>query len=316
MHPLAENRTSMKLPNGFFLKQSARVAGLLLLGALVLSVGCVSLDKPALVEECSTHGSCSDNPTNPGPDAKDDVAPANSDLVDEPVGGKEEIGPEGPALPDVGADKADTTLGKQDTSGPESSSSDVVTLGDVKPDVEPDSMVFADVEPDQGPDLEPDATELGKDDVAKDDLIKEDLIKQDVIKEDVVKEDVVREDVIKEDVAGPEVPRDLPPDSASNCSIFYGSSPATGSQGHPPASGTTKAFCVATCDDIAGWGCANCEGRTIVVNGTTVAKIGDPLTKKNGFYVFEISAGSNTSAGVYWWSSGWATTCTAPAGGF
>ena len=68
-----------------------------------------------------------------------------------------------------------------------------------------------------------------------------------------------------------------------------------------------------------GWGCSNFDsGRKVTVNGTAV-NCGDALTKKDGYYVFRVTAGSNTSiksAGIYWWASTWATSCAAPAGGF
>ena len=76
------------------------------------------------------------------------------------------------------------------------------------------------------------------------------------------------------------------------------------------------AFCVATCDDIAGWGCSNDQGRTYTVNGAVVA-CGATIAKKNGYYVFQVSAGTNASASIYWWtgSNPWAASCPAPAGG-
>jgi hypothetical protein len=317
----------MKLLDGVFFKLHVRATELVFLGALSLSIGCVSLDKPALVEECATKGNCSNEPIVLGPDAKDatdDVEQPRADvrIADEPVGGKADLGPDSPALPDASPDKADASSGKQDVSGPESSLSEVAVPGDVGSDSgAADSIVLADV---SSPDIEPDVPDPSKQDVAKDDVAKDDVVKQDVVKEDVtkddvvkedvLKEDVVKEDVTKEDVSGPEVPRDLPPDSASNCSIFYGSG---SSQGHPPAVGSTDAFCIATCDDIAGWGCSNFDGRTVTVNGAAV-KCGDTITKKNGYIVFQVSAGTNVSAGIYWWVNGtaWATTCTAPAGGF
>ena len=78
---------------------------------------------------------------------------------------------------------------------------------------------------------------------------------------------------------------------------------------------STAAFCVATCDDIAGWGCSNDTGRTYVVNGSSVA-CGAAISKKNGYYVFQVSAGSNSSAVIYWWVNGsWASSCPAPDGG-
>ena len=102
----------------------------------------------------------------------------------------------------------------------------------------------------------------------------------------------------------------------SNCSIFYG----TAGTGHPPASGTTGAFCIATCDDIAGWGCSNFAGRTVTVNGTVIACADGTqegaVTKKNGYNVFQVSGGTGTSisATVFWWGT-YASSCPAPDGG-
>jgi hypothetical protein len=47
---------------------------------------------------------------------------------------------------------------------------------------------------------------------------------------------------------------------------------------------------------------------------SAAAKCGDAVTKKNGYIVFRVSAGSNTSAVVYWWGT-YATSCPPPAGG-
>jgi len=117
--------------------------------------------------------------------------------------------------------------------------------------------------------------------------------------------------------AGPEPPLDGGVgDSRSGtvCSIVSGSTPSAGTAGHPPAANTTSPFCVATCDDIAGWGCSNFDGRQVTVNGV-VAACGATLTKVNGYYVFQVSAGTNISAVIYWWGS-FNSTCVAPPGGF
>jgi hypothetical protein len=217
------------------------------------------------------------------------------------------VASDSPALPDAGPDKADSPSGKQDVAGPETNPTET----SLSPDPGPDAMVFADAGPPPA-DLRPDPTDVpGKEDVAKEDVIKEDVVKEDVVREDVVREDVVREDVVKLDVPGPE--------TLSNCLLFYGDKPATGTAGHPPGPGSSAEFCVATCDDVAGWGCSNFDsGRKVTVNGVAV-NCGDALTKKNGYYVFRVSAGTNSamvSASIYWWSSAYATTCSTPAGGF
>jgi hypothetical protein len=104
---------------------------------------------------------------------------------------------------------------------------------------------------------------------------------------------------------------DLPP--ANSCTLFYGTNPPNGSAGQPPSEDTLSSFCIATCDDIDGWGCANFDGRTISVNGTS-ASCGATLTKKNGYYVFRASAGTLSYASIYWWGPR-ASTCPAPADG-
>ncbi len=285
--PLSENIRSMMLLDGVAIRLRARLARPLLLGVMSLAVGCVSLDKPPLVEQCAAKGSCSNEPVVPGPDAKDDAEQSNPDrrIVDEPVGGQGDLGPDNSVLPDASPDMADTSGGKQDVGGPE----EVAAPGDVGAE----SIAVAEVGPDLGPDLGPDAGD----------------------KDDLVKEDVTGYDVISYDIGGPEAPRDLPTDSLSNCSLFYGSSPTGGSQGHPFPNGSKAAFCVATCDDIdkGGWNCSNIDGRTVTVNGTAV-KCGDPITKKNGYFVFEVAAGTNSSFAIYWWvgAGTWASTCTAP----
>jgi hypothetical protein len=69
------------------------------------------------------------------------------------------------------------------------------------------------------------------------------------------------------------------------------------------------AFCIATCDGIQGWGCSNFDGRSVSVNGQSASCAG-ALTKKDGYYIFQISAGSNKSAAIYWW--GTFTNCASP----
>jgi hypothetical protein len=65
---------------------------------------------------------------------------------------------------------------------------------------------------------------------------------------------------------------------------------------------TTGAYCLRTADPIAGWGCANWEGRTVAVNGTTMSCGSMPLpTPYNGYYYFDVSAGTQSWACIYWW---------------
>jgi hypothetical protein len=111
-------------------------------------------------------------------------------------------------------------------------------------------------------------------------------------------------------------------DGGSDCTIFYGASGPSSGWGHPPAPNSTKGFCVATCDEIDGWGCSNFDGRTVTVNGSPATCGVTKLVKKDGYFVFRVSPGSNISAGVYWWvfnptiASNWATSCPARPGGF
>jgi hypothetical protein len=338
LHKLArlpDNHRSMKLPEPVFVRSHPIGTGPILLVATMLGLGCVSLDKPALVEECATKRGCSNEPFSPGADAKpanDDAEPGRPDLrpADEPTGPKSDVGPDIPSTPDAGPDQTDVTVDKKDVVGPEPGSTDLVPPTDRGSDsrsdvVVPDSktdLVFDQGQDNadggrDGADKEDIAKDDGsKDDVAKDDLVKDDVSADDVVKEDVVKDDVVKDDVVKNDVPGPEAPRDLPVETVpSNCAIVSGASPSVGSAGHSPNLGTATA-CIATCDDISGWGCANDDGRSVSVNGSAIAKCGDAVTKKNGYYVFRFGVGSNASYAVYWWGTYSTAACTAPAGGF
>jgi hypothetical protein len=88
--------------------------------------------------------------------------------------------------------------------------------------------------------------------------------------------------------------------------------------------GTKDNFCFATCDDIAGWGVSNVEGRTLLlINGqeVSISSAGSmplPTPKVMGTYtVFQVNGSDSavTYASIYWWGTA-ATSCTAPAGGF
>jgi hypothetical protein len=64
---------------------------------------------------------------------------------------------------------------------------------------------------------------------------------------------------------------------------------------------TTGPVCKRTANDIVGWGCSNFEGRTLEVNNVPV-NCGDPLPPKfDGYYYFDVSAGSYPWAALYWW---------------
>jgi endoglucanase len=66
---------------------------------------------------------------------------------------------------------------------------------------------------------------------------------------------------------------------------------------------TTGAACYRTNATVNGWGCSNFDGRTVKVNGTALACGAMPLPAKwsDGYYYFDISAGSYTWASFYYW---------------
>jgi hypothetical protein len=114
---------------------------------------------------------------------------------------------------------------------------------------------------------------------------------------------------------GPEPQRDAGPDTSGiACTLYYGTA---SNPGHPPNVDTPNAFCIATCDDISGWGCNNQGTHIVTVNGVTVTCGGAIPAKQNGFYVFRFSAGTPTSESIWWWNTnnGYAATCTLPPGG-
>jgi hypothetical protein len=82
---------------------------------------------------------------------------------------------------------------------------------------------------------------------------------------------------------------------------------------------TTGPFCVATCDDLAGWQASNTTGRTVEINGQTVT-IGQttnlPAKYLGSYYVFQFSGGTGAVdyAAMSWW--GTSHPCEAPDGGF
>jgi len=287
-------------------------SALLLPGLLV--VGCVSLSKPESVSRnCPTSSatSCSDNPDQQLPPPSDDAKDVTSDNPSPDSSNGEETsvvrpdtGPDVlPSVPDAAPDTADSAQVNKDTTGGDTrnpsdgtdaasppSDLPVEKASGAEPGPEP-SGAEPGAEPGSGPEPgpEPAGAEPGPEPGPE-----------------------------PGSEPGPEPPRDggldTPP-PVSNCTIFYGASPSTGAQGHPPGTNSTAAYCVATCDDIAGWGCSNDAGRTYTVNGTTVA-CGAAITKKNGYYVFQVSAGTNASAAIYWWvSTAWASSCPAPDGG-
>ena len=132
------------------------------------------------------------------------------------------------------------------------------------------------------------------------------------------------------DIAEPDLGSDLGPDVAADLPIdttpdpFACPSVAIVSGGSTASFGTTGIYCFATCDEIAGWGASNLEGRQVKVNGElrTVPVGGGtggqmPLASKvlGTYNLFQVSAGSSTSAAINWWGTT-NTTCPEPSGGF
>jgi len=67
--------------------------------------------------------------------------------------------------------------------------------------------------------------------------------------------------------------------------------------------GTKSALCFRTKSTISGWGCSNLDGRTIKVNNVIVNCGAMPLPAKvNGYYYFDVSAGSYEYASIYWYA--------------
>jgi len=65
---------------------------------------------------------------------------------------------------------------------------------------------------------------------------------------------------------------------------------------------TTGSVCKRTSNNINGWGCSNFAGRTVKVNGVAMTCGNTPLPAKvNGYYYFDVSAGSYSWASLYWW---------------
>lgn len=71
----------------------------------------------------------------------------------------------------------------------------------------------------------------------------------------------------------------------------------------PSQFGTTGPYCFRISGDLLGWGCANTMGRTIKVNGVELSCGAMPLPPKtaDGWYYFDVSAGTADYAYIYWW---------------
>jgi hypothetical protein len=287
------------------------LSALLLPGLLV--VGCVSLTKPLNVQKCSSTSKCSDDPNQIFPSGDD----AKKDTVDNPSPDvrfgeetpivKPDAGPDvAPPVPDSAPDKGDSAPTNKDTAADVLNSADA---GDTSP---PPADVPAEKTTGAEPGPEPQGTEPGAEPSSRPEPGPEPGAEPSSRPEPGPEPgaELGREPGPEPPPDGSSGPETAPP---SNCNIFYGATPSTGATGHPPATNSTAAYCVATCDDIAGWGCSNDTGRTYTVNGTSVA-CGVAITKKNGYYVFQVSAGTNASAVIYWWGTD-ATSCPAPDGG-
>lgn len=290
--PCLRMNISMNLPGGICLRSCVPTTELLLCGALLLSVGCVSLDKPASVQACATANTCSDDPTaNDKKDAADAVLP---DLASEPSAVPDDAGPD--VGPDMPADKGDVAVVKQDVLGNEAGAIEVAPPTDRAPEVGRVDVGGPDL--DSGIDIA--NNEVGTDEVGKDALIKDDLVYL---------------DVGANDVWGPEAQPEVSKPDVSTAACAS----ANPVSGNNYALGSTSAVCFVTCDDMQyGWGCSSFTetDRAIKVNGTSV-KCGAALPAKmpGNYYYFEIAAGGHTWDAIHW--SGTAnTTCPAPSGGF
>ncbi|MBK9579742.1 MAG: fibronectin type III domain-containing protein [Fibrobacterota bacterium] len=80
-------------------------------------------------------------------------------------------------------------------------------------------------------------------------------------------------------------------------------SPATNMTGGSSGNfNTTASVCKRTTANISGWGCSNFSGRTVKVNGVTVAcGAALPAKTSTGYYYFDIGAGAYSWASMYWW---------------
>ena len=294
----------------------------------VLIVGCVNLTKPDTVKKYCSTGSeitCTDNYVpdanvgpDSGPDAQDDAGQnQKSDLppADEPVATtKNDVAQDNMVVPDGPSDRIDdsvdkdTSADKKDVTG--SDAVEAPSLHDgppadkapgaepgpeppgAEPGAEPSSGPEPGLEPGPEPGLEP-GPEPGP---------------------EPGREPGLEPGAEPGPEPGPEPPPDggpANPDTApSNCTIYSGAGT------HGP--GTTAAFCIATCDDVAGWNCSNLGDRTVSVNGgaaVTNCEAGEPaVTKKNGYNVFRVSSGTSSTTVITFWGTTNAT-CPSPDGG-
>lgn len=293
----------MKLPQGPFRRGSRSRALLVPLGAALLTSSCVSLDKPSAVAACMASGNCADYVADArGYVAADLPAATDGRQDNKPSGARDDGGETSPWRADVGLDKPDSASASLDLAALD------VAVDAPSAESQRDSVGSLDRGLEPGPDV-----------LAYDAFVS---IEKDAVSDAALAKDgVLRTDVVTRD-ASFEASVDGAVDPLSDCTIFYGSNMPETQWGHPPAPNSTEGFCVATCDEIDGWGCSNFAGRTVTVNGSPATCGSTKLVKKDGYFVFRVSPGPNISAAVYWWvfnptsASNWATSCPARAGSF
>jgi hypothetical protein len=155
------------------------MAGVALLLTATLTVGCVGLTKPKVVEECAAANTCSNDPSQqPGRDANQDIQQPDPDLQSrDNQPDKDDVGPDSLG-PDAPADHAAQGGDTQDISGTDAketgTSSDADSgpaPDDARTDLAPDTNrqdrgpdLVPDSRPDLAPDLFPDlGPDLGRD---------------------------------------------------------------------------------------------------------------------------------------------------------
>jgi hypothetical protein len=129
-----------------------------------LAVGCVSLDRPKVVEACAASNTCSDNPgQQPGRDANQDLYPDAQSGDTQPA--TADLGPDSLVL-DAPADQSGQGPDLRDGPRSDGISADAdsgLPPADARPDLGPDTN-RPDLGPDLGPDLRPDlGPDLGPD---------------------------------------------------------------------------------------------------------------------------------------------------------
>ena len=284
-------------------------------------VGCVSLTKPLEVQKCSSSSAgCSDDPNQiipSGDDAKDSakndtVDNPSPDLalgVDKPIGNSDGGSDVPSTVADGPVDKSDSATDSKDTAA-----KDVRDFSDVFDAVTPPDDGPSDKAPGAEPGPEPPGAEPGAEPSSGPEPGPEPGLEPGP--------EPGREPGLEPGPEpGPEPAPEPGPDAGTGpCSAATLVTMGAGKTQGSFALNTTGAICVYTCDTVQGWNCSNFAGRTEVVNGTSVTcpdSVNQPgVAQKNGYVVFQISAGSKSFASFSWWGSPGASTCAAPAGGF